>query len=177
MAKISPTISKGPSLLKVAVFDDFLPPDDLVYILDYTNEKEWEIQKSDYTGRLGSEFLQLHVEDEEYFNTYIFNKIKEKIDGDGLSVKEIYFNGQWPGRDGSFHTDDVTLTALIYIQAYVPEWGGFIQFMEKDNCRSQIILPPIQNRMIIFPGDLLHKPYAFSHQVCPMRISLAYKLS
>ena len=173
--KASPVERAGPSPLKIGVYDDFLTKEELDYTIAYTNDKEWAIQKSDYTGRLGAEFLQLHVEHEEYFNTHIFNRIKEKIDGD-LNVSEIYFNGQWPGRDGSFHTDNVTLTVLIYIQSYVPEWGGFIQFMDSDDPRSQIILPPFQNRMVMFPGDLLHKPYAFAHQVCPMRISLAYKL-
>lgn len=157
--------------MKIKIFDNFLKETELSYINNFTNNKKWVIQISSKDGDL--EFLYLDVSHEKFFNSYLFNEIKKKLDHEYV-LEKIYFNGQWPGRDGSFHKDPCKLTALFYVNPYNPEWGGFTQFLISPT--EQYIIPPIQNRLITFPGDIAHKAYSYSNQNCPMRISLAYKL-
>ena len=101
-----------------------------------------------------------------------FEKITEK----DYVIQEIYFNGQWPGRDGIFHTDDCDFTTLLYVSDYDPEWGGFTHFINSNNPKDHLAIPPITNRLVIFPSHIRHKAYSFCSQHCPMRISLTFKL-
>jgi len=91
-------------------------------------------------------------------------------------IKDIYFNGQWPGRDGIFHIDECDFTVLLYVSDYDPEWGGFTHFINSNNPKDHLAIPPITNRLVIFPSHIRHKAYSFCSQDCPMRISLTFKL-
>ncbi len=157
----------------IEIYENFLSFDELREISDYVKKIEhWTIQKS--TSEHVNEFLMHDVSDNNYFNTKIFNKI-QKLLNKSYKIERIYFNGQWPNRNGDLHQDGCEKTALIYISEYYPNWGGFTQFVFSS--KKEFIISPIQNRLVIFPGMLIHKGYSFCDQNCPMRISLAYKLN
>ena len=130
--------------------------------------KHWILQSSDKSNPYDLPFLYYAPPKEDEIYDLIFNKIVNKI-GEH-SLERIYFNGQSYGMDGSFHIDNCDKTVLIYVSHYDWEWGGFTQIGEE-------IIAPITGRMIVFNGMTPHKAFSFSRQICPMRISLAYKLN
>ena len=163
--------------MEIKIIDNFLDKIDLKRVINSTNEKSWMIQKSTPTRLDHLEFLYLDVTDDEFFNKYLFKQIEKHLDKK-YDIARIYFNGQWPGRDGAFHKDDngnAKMSVLFYVGEYKLGWGGFTEILTSPT--EQKVIAPLQNRLVIFPGgDLMHKAYSFSHQRCPMRISLAYKL-
>ena len=52
-------------------------------------------------------------------------------------------------------------------------WGGFTEIITKPN---PILIHPIPNRLLIFPGTNSHKAYSFAYQTCPLRVTLAFKI-
>ena len=155
----------------IKIFEDFLSKEDIDLVYNYSKRiKSWNIQTS--TRNSFQEFLYHEVTSDEYFNLYLCEKVKEKLEFN-YELERIYFNGQWFARNGDFHTDDTSVTVLIYISKYQFGWGGFTEFILSDN--ENLIISPIQNRMICFPGNIMHKAYSFAYQDCPMRVSLAYK--
>tara|TARA_B100001250_G_C19591898_1_gene696725 strand:+ start:182 stop:649 length:468 start_codon:yes stop_codon:yes gene_type:complete len=150
-------------------YDNFLSTKDLERVIEDTNDVQWRIQTSN--GK-GLDFLEYDVTDQEYYNSYLKGQI-DKVVKTPNRLERIYFNGQWPGRDGTVHIDNCEQTVLLYIVPCLPEWGGFTQLLQGS---EQIIIPPVQNRLIVFDGNIPHKGYSFSHQACPMRITLAFKL-
>ena len=149
------------------IFDNFLDSEDIYYLQEL--EKSWVMQGSDDSNPYNLPFLYYAPPEEDpYFYKYLFKKIEDKI-GD-YSILRCYFNGQSYGQDGSFHVDNCDMTVLIYVSPYDWEWGGFTQVGEE-------IIAPVTGRMIVFDGMITHKGFSFSRQTCPMRISLAYKLT
>ena len=154
----------------IETYDHFLNQMDLHRIIQDTEDVQWRIQSGSGGGL---DFLEYDVSDNDYYSVNIYGKIRKVLDKD-YEIERIYFNGQWPSRDGEIHIDNCKRTVLLYVSPYTPEWGGFTQFV--NDPMNQIIVPPIQNRLVIFDSSIPHKGYAFSNQNCPMRISLAYKL-
>ena len=152
------------------VYDNFLDESDYRMIQMYSMECEWKVQSSN-----PGDDIKFFISKTDFplLTDHVFKKILSKV-GDH-ELKELYFNGQFPGREGEFHTDDCKKTAIYYIGPYQPQWGGFTQLYKSD--LQQIIVPPIPNRLLIFNSDILHKGYSYSYQNCPMRINLTYKLS
>ena len=163
--------------MEIKIIDNFLDKIDLKRVIDATYKRSWTIQKSYSHVESHLEFLSLDVTDEEFFNKYLFKQIEKHLDKK-YDIGRIYFNGQWPGRDGGFHTDDggdTKMSVLFYVGEYQLGWGGFTEILTSPT--EQKVIAPIQNRLVLFPGgDLQHKAYSFSNQSCPMRVSLAYKL-
>ena len=168
----------------IIVIDDFLSHDELVKVTSrstYKNE-DWTIHKSwDDSHQhplkdidFNTSFLSKKLMDNEYYTSYLFNKIKKFFNYD-YKLVDVYLNGHEPLRDGSFHIDgDADRTVILYITPWEPAWGGFTQFMisEKDH----VIIPPILGRLVNFKSDIIHKAYAFCNQNCPIRITAAFKL-
>jgi hypothetical protein len=156
---------------KIEIIDNFFEEGDIEKMYEFILKNKWTIQASNRNSV--TDFLMCNVSDENFFNTYLFNKIKKKLNIN-YNIERIYFNGQWCGREGDFHPDDTKKTLLIYISDYQFGWGGFTEFFISE--KEQVIVHPIKNRAVIFDGNILHKGYSFSFQECPMRVSLAYKL-
>ena len=53
-------------------------------------------------------------------------------------------------------------------------WGGFTEIMTEP---QPTLVHPIQNRLVIFPGNIYHKAYSFAYQDCPLRVTLAFKIN
>ena len=160
--------------MEIKVVDNFLNPLDFQEIKNHTTfPAKWNTQVSDRDRRDHiSEFLEIVVSDKDFFNNHIFHKIEKHLDGK-YDIERIYFNGQWSGREGQHHRDGCDLTVLFYISDYEFGWGGFTEILTEPN---PTVIHPCTNRLLIFPGNIMHKGYSFSYQHCPMRINLAYKL-
>ena len=157
---------------EVVSIDNFLDKIDFKKVVDRTIDALWGVQRSDPINKENMDFLYLDVSNEEFYNKYLFDKVKQHLDGE-YKLERIYFNGQWAGREGNFHNDGCDITVLFYVSDYEYGWGGFTEIMTP----SPTIIHPLANRLLIFPGRIMHKGYSFSYQSCPMRISLAFKLN
>ena len=157
---------------EIKVIDKFLTEKEMEEVWEFINNMSWTTQHS-IPGESTIDFLESDVTGVEYFNSYLFNRIKDVLNID-VKLDRVYFNGQWNGREGDFHVDQCDVTALIYLSYYEPHWGGFTQIL-LPNGKEEIISPQ-QGRLMSFPSKCLHKGYSFVYQECPMRISLAYKM-
>ena len=162
----------------IVIIDDFLNEQELSNIQRISTYKDpyWEIQNSSEKQDVfdfNTPFLTKNLMDNEYYTSYLFNKIKKFFNQD-YKLMDVYLNGHEALRHGSFHQDECDRTVILYITHWKPAWGGFTQFMisEKDH----VIIPPILGRLVNFKSDIIHKAYAFCNQNCPIRITAAFKL-
>ena len=167
----------------IIVIDDFLNEEELSYMVDTSTYKnqDWSFQRSwDFNADsplkkmdFNLTFLTKNLMDNEYYTSYLFNKIKKFFNQD-YKLKNVYLNGYEALRNGSFHQDESDRTVILYITPWEPAWGGFTHFMKSE--RDHVIVPPILGRLVNFRSDIIHKAYAFCNQNCPMRITAAFKL-
>ena len=163
----------------IVVIDNFLTKEELEQVQNKNCYKDsyLEIQNSSEKQDVFdfyTPFLIKNLMDNEYYTSYLFNKIKKFFDVD-YKLVNVYLNGYESLRHGSFHTDlDADRTVILYITPWKPAWGGFTQFMISE--RDHTIVPPILGRLVNFRSDVLHKAYAYCNQSCPMRITAAFKL-
>ena len=168
----------------IIVIDDFLSEEELVKMTSASTYKNdnWKIHgshprgstKLETVGDFQTSFLIRHLMDNEYYTSYLFNKIKKFFNYD-YKLVDVYLNGHEPLRDGSFHIDgDADRTVILYITPWQAACGGFIHFMKSEKEHS--VIAPLWGRMINFNSNIPHKAYSFSNQNCPMRITAAFKL-
>ena len=163
----------------IVIIDDFLTQEELSNIQRISTYKDpyWEIQNSNEKQDVfdfNTTFLGKNLMDNEYYTSYLFNKIKKRFNED-YKLVNVYLNGYEALRHGSFHIDSVAdRTVILYITPWKPAWGGFTQFMISE--RDHTIVPPILGRLVNFRSDILHKAYAYCNSNCPMRITAAFKL-
>jgi len=162
----------------IVIIDDFLNEQELSNIQRISTYKDpyWEIQNSSEKQDVfdfNTPFLTKNLMDNEYYTSYLFNKIKKFFNQD-YKLMDVYLNGHEALRHGSFHQDECDRTVILYITHWKPAWGGFTQFMISE--RDHTIVPPILGRLVNFRSDVLHKAYAYCNQSCPMRITAAFKL-
>ena len=160
--------------MNVKIIEDFLESRDFNKVIERVKyPANWRMQSTD--GEDGSQqFLSLEIEEnEEFYYEYLFNKVGEYLDGD-CELKRIYFNGQWSGRESFLHGDGCDVTALLYCSPYQYGWGGFTEIFTAE---GPMTVHPFPNRLVIFPGNNMHKGYSFSYQRCPMRVTLAFKIN
>ena len=165
---------------EIVVIDNFLTKEELEQVQNKNCYKDsyWEIHNSnsrlkDDVVDFNTPFLSKILNDNEYYTSYLFNKIKKFFNQD-YKLEDVYLNGHEALRNGSFHQDLCDRTVLLYITPWEPAWGGFTHFMKSE--KEHIIIPPIEGRLVNFRSDIIHKAYAFCNQNCPMRITAAFKL-
>jgi hypothetical protein len=158
---------------KIKVLDDFITLEQLTHIRETIITGSWNSHPD-----ANQPFLSMDVSSDPYYYNDILNHINSKLNTN-YKLDRVYFNGQWSGRDGNVHIDDddpKKHTVIIYTnQIYTWGWGGFTEFLDPEaGCHK--IVAPVLYRAVHFPANILHKAYAFSHQDCPMRTSLNFKL-
>tara|TARA_B100000131_G_C17672984_1_gene433210 strand:- start:24 stop:509 length:486 start_codon:yes stop_codon:yes gene_type:complete len=156
---------------EIKIVDNFLDQKDIQKIT--TNNLTWNLQTSNL-GKGELTFLMSEKTDDKFFNTCLFDKVVDKLDKGSYELERVYFNGQWNGREGSIHSDNCDITVLIYTSNYEYGWGGFTEIMTEP---EPTLVYPIPNRLVIFPGNILHKAYSFAYQYCPIRTTLAFKIN
>ena len=163
----------------IIIIDDFLTQEELSNIQRISTYKDpyWEIHNS-YEKQdvfdFNTPFLSKDLMDNEYYTSYLFNKIKNFFNYD-YKLVDVYLNGHEPSRDGSFHIDgDADRTVILYITPWEPAWGGFTHFMKSE--KEHDVIAPLMGRMINFKSSIIHKAYSFCNQNCPIRITAAFKL-
>ena len=141
-----------------------------------------------------------NLENEVYFNHFLFNLIQSKLDKK-FNILRIYANGQTAGQNGTAHPDNKTdeyrrdVTFLYYPNLkWRYSWGGHLVFLDEVqgsymDVRKQYVLHDITpstkvseivtyvpNRAILFPSHIWHHSLEPNRSFNGLRISLAYKL-
>ena len=157
---------------EIKIVDNFLDKNDFDKVYSSSLEQNWIMQKSN-RNKEELTFLMSDITYDPFFSDYLYDKVVEKLDKGDYKLDRVYFNGQWNGREGSLHSDNCDITALIYISSYHYGWGGFTEIMTEP---EPTLIHPIPNRLVIFPGNIYHKAYSLAYQKCPLRVSLAFKI-
>ena len=164
----------------IIVIDDFLSDKQLDTITNCYRDPyfNWQIQVSDPDNPFSTEFLMGNVTQnptyKEFFISELSEQIKQTLNLD-IPLLSCYFNGQLSKKDGDLHQDYNEKSVILYVAKSKPEWGGFTQFVDPTHPEKQIIIPPLLGRLVCFPGNIIHKAYAYSHDYNPIRVSLVYK--
>ncbi len=157
----------------IKVFDDFLSEDVQKEVYELLLRPKWHLKG----GTSDNPFWHMdNLEEEDYFNTFLFEKIKEALDfKDGVRVRRIYANGQTAGQCGSPHIDDGDFTFLYYpnLEWKVEDQGHLFFFKDEEVSR---VIQYKSNRALVFPAKIMHYADAPSRFYNGLRISLAYKL-
>ena len=156
---------------EIKIVDNFLEESDFNQVTSFLKEN-WRLQTSTLNVK-ELPFLYSELTGQSFFNTYLFYKVVEQLDGNDYILERAYLNGQWNGREGALHDDGCDITALIYMSPYEYGWGGFTEIMTEP---EPTLVYPIPNRLMIFPGKIKHKAYSFAYQTCPLRVTLAFKI-
>lgn len=156
---------------KIIIEENFLTDQEFEEINKKLFNPTYTLQGSNQGNGL-TEFLRMELGDEEFFSDYYVKKLESHFN-QSYKLQAVFFNGQWPGRDGLLHKDGCDVTAVLFINEWNWEWGGFTQIMTPKN--EVAVIPPVKNRLLCFPGNWNHKGYAFTGG-SPMRVTLACQL-
>jgi hypothetical protein len=171
----------------IVIIDNFLSDEELekCYSAKTYSDYFWRIQRSTvaddssvkdnpYAKDFDVSFLSKNLMDNEYYTSYLFNKIKKTFN-QNYKLNDVYLNLHESLRDGAFHTDqDADRTVILYITDWYPAWGGFTHLMKSP--MEHNIVAPIPKRLLNFKSDIVHKAYSYCNQNCPGRITVAFKL-
>ena len=159
--------------LDISVYDDFFP-------IDIQKEIFHKLMTShawSYTG--GGEISRFwHVdglENDDYFSSFLYDKICQNLNKKFSAFSRIYANGQTSCQYAVPHIDDGDMTFLYYPNLeWQLTWQGGLFFIKNNEIYKTITYKP--NRAVLFPAKIKHYADAPSRLYNELRISLAYKL-
>ena len=157
----------------IEIYDNFFYEEIRKEIYDKLMEPHWHLK-----GGYGKDLFWHYdnLENQEYFNKFLYELICKKLNRKFKGIKRIYANGQTAGQCGTPHYDDADLTFLYYP---APEWDitwqGHLIFLNKKKEGDTVVLHK-PNRSVLLSGDQKHYASAPTRFFNGLRISLAYKL-
>ena len=158
----------------IEVYNDFFSEEIQKEVLNKLIKSQWHLTGGSETN---SFWHSDDLEKDEYFNTFLYKKICEKLDRNFGSIERIYANGQTAGQCGTPHKDDGDMTFLYYPSL---QWNidmqGHLIFLNESGDEGHAIVIHKPNRAVLFSGNIWHYAYAPSRFFNGLRISLAYKL-
>ncbi len=157
--------------MEIEVFDNFFSKDIKLEIFNLLQRPKWSFTGG---GQYNKFWHMEGLENEEYFTSFIFDQICEKL-GRSFKYLRIYANGQTAGQCGVPHTDDGEFTFLYYPNLeWRTEYQGHLMFLDNKEIFKTVIYKP--NRAVLFPAKIKHYADAPARLFSGLRISLAYKL-
>lgn len=162
------------------IHDSFLPQneyDNLRRRAFSGEDVKWTLQCSaSEPSHVDRVFLSCDVQDDPFYNTHLLSYIQRCFDSK-VEPLRIYYNGQHPNFHGSYHTDDGDVTAILYVNVtqYQPSWGGWTELYDGDTDERHMI-PPMDNRLLLFDAKIPHRGLAFLNPADPIRVNLTYKM-
>ena len=169
------------------VIENFIDEQDFSDILNilynHTHEEEfpgWKLTGFSDDNSKNKKFWNIPLTEYEYFNNYLFEKIKssiKKLFNEDVILDRIYFNGATFGQQGYLHQDyhiPEGRTLLIYCNPeWNDEWSGGTLF---ETSKGTLTVYPRPARAVYFPGMIPHFSQSLSSDFGDLRVTLAYKL-
>jgi hypothetical protein len=173
--------------MKPVVIENFLDEKDfsdvLSILFDYTNTSNfpgWKLNGHSESDNQSKKFWYLEVTEYDYFNNYLFEKIKIAIKhlfNEDVFLDKCYFNGATFGQQGYRHIDSdlpEARTLLIYCNSeWKNEWSGGTLF---ETISGTMTIYPHPARAAYFPASIPHFSQSLSKDFDDLRVTLAYKL-
>ena len=143
---------------QITIHENFLTDQEFEEINKELFNTTWTLQGSNQGDGL-TEFLRMDLGDQEFFSDYYVKKLESHFK-QSYKLQAVFFNG-------------CDVTAVLFINEWNWDWGGFTQIMTPEN--EVAVIPPVKNRLLCFPSNWYHKGYAFTGG-SPMRVTLACQL-
>ena len=173
---------------KIFVFDDFFSQQQVKIMHDIINSNTWKwghfSTSKDQRNIVSNPFWHMKLQNQSYFSVYFTNILKnvlEKHTEKEFVCDRVYANGQTYGQSGSFHIDDPAdnaYTVLLYLTKLPKELqnisDGYTYF-KIPSLKYDIAYPPLYNRVLMFPSNILHKGGDLNRFVKDIRITVAWK--
>ena len=145
-------------------------------IQKYLKSGNWQFGQTSHPKDIDKKFWIMSLKQEEFFNTYIFNKIQNIVSKRFLLLN-VYANGQTYGQSGAWHLDSDSAedyTFLYYANCnWKTTWGGETVFKFDDTIKYFL---PKPNTALLFPATIWHYAKSPSRDFCDLRTTLAFKL-
>ncbi len=151
------------------IIDNFLQKSLIEFLEKHFLYKTPHIYGHNSTPNSG-QFYSANLNINDPMIAYVIQLIKEKFPVN--EVLRSYINIQFHGMDGDWHKDDGKHTVLIMLTPSLEKGSG--QFHFKDSYGETVSVDFLQNRLIYFGADTLHKGCAPSEKNTA-RITLAFK--
>ena len=96
-------------------------------------------------------------------------------------IQRVYLNIMSYGSEGSYHYDSQdknAYTILLFLMGpteskSADEYGGYFYYKENNEIKC---IEPINNRLVVFKSDIIHKATCFNRMVKKPRFSIAWKV-
>ena len=138
------------------IVDSFLDKKDFTVVYDYCYSSKYSYGEQDnpdtpVTGMI-TEIDQTHI----VWSIVESAIVKKHLKPDNLNISRMYINCFAPGEIPYYHRDESMWTFLLYINKFIDiNNGGETILLDEDN--NMIGILPLQNRLLKFKGNLLHK--------------------
>ena len=160
---------------KIKIWDDVLFQPDFDFVSTAVTKLNYTLGEKDETTTPPTGLIsEIDFETGIY---KVFKPVLEKIDElKDLYCDRVYVNLFAPKEDAYFHNDNCVSTLLFYCNKY---WeindGGETKFVEftDEKFPAMIAVPPIPNRLVMFPGNLGHTATGLRNE---NRFTLAFKM-
>lgn len=165
---------------KIKIIDNVFSLEEIENINHYLQKPCWRFgQISCTTAKLAKQrkFWMMHLSEEKYFNTYLFEIVTDIIEKK-CSLEQVYANGQTYGQDGYWHQDSNEPNAYTFLYYANPEWNidwdGDTIFLDQKTKQTYHVTPK-PNTAILFPANIIHRAESPSREFYDLRITVAFK--
>lgn len=182
----------------IAIYDEFLGPEDQREILSFLSGPGWAFGAYSDTTPGASRYWYKHfagiirdgaenndpLEFERQLNQSAppVAKVWRKLHGgvlSGHSLSRCYANGYPSGSEGGVHMDSNIaehFTSIYYPHtAWDPNFAGETVFFKQDGSDIIAAVYPKPNRLVVFPGMIPHVARGVSRTCGQLRITLMFK--
>lgn len=165
----------------IKVYENVFSPIDQESINEHIRKSTWSwghTSKRCLDMKKTTPFWYMGLDDEKFFNEYLFNKI-QKIVGEELILHRCYANGNTFGLPGEIHqdgTEDNHVTFLYYANSiWSHEYGGKTTFIFENDLENKYVLPA-KNRGVYFPALIPHYAEEITRLYAGLRTVVAWKM-
>lgn len=115
-----------------------------------------------------------------FFYKYMRLLLEKKIQKN-FYIKRIYLNIMSYGNESGFHFDSLEPNAYTFLYFFggpndkieADQYGGYFYYKEKEEIKC---IEPLNNRLIFFKGNLIHKASCYKRMITKPRLSIAWKV-
>lgn len=127
------------------------------------------------TGRISCDLTN-----NKFFYKHVSSLLQNKVQTD-YSVQRVYLNVMSYGSEGGYHFDSLEPNAytLLYFlggpdnKLEADGYGGYFYYKENGEIKC---IEPINNRLIFFKSDIIHKANCYKRMITTPRLSITWKV-